>query len=389
MTKAKLGVGIIGAGSIADIAHCPSIQQLDNAELIALCDTNKVFLDKMQKKWNPKRVYTDYHDLVKDKEIQVVIVATPNSMHYEQSIAAMKEKKNVIVEKPFVCTHNEAWSMVDTSIKEGVMMMAGTNQRFWLQNEIARQLIDEGFIGEPKMGRSSLHEAWNLYHEKLAFTQFRSDPKLAAAGALFDLGSHRVDLLMHLMGSTPKRVCGIVKRLATPKEYTVLDDSFWIMIEFENGATGVVSGDRFSPAVSNISEVYGSEGTIFTGSEATNPFQSAPLAVYTSKDYKQSELPQIVKDYRYPQLFWSEDIMTPDKNVPKRWVPIYPPRESAYKRMLKHFLDCVETGKEPIIKRQDCAIVVDVLLAALKSMDTNGWVDVPLKEEYIPPFYRK
>ena len=193
---------------------------------------------------------------------------------------------------------------------------------------------------------------------------------------------------MHLMGSTPKRVCGIVKRLGTPQEYTILDDSYWIMIEFENGATGVVSGDRFSPAVSNISEVYGTEGTIFTGSEATNPFQSAPLAVYTNKDFRQEELPKIVRDYRYPQLFWSEDIMTAGGFVPKRWVPIYPPREWAYKRMLKHFIDSIEKGVEPIIKRKDCAIVMDVLLGALKSMETGGWVDVPLTEDYIPPFYK-
>ena len=133
--------------------------------------------------------------------------------------------------------------------------MAGTNQRFWEQNRIARQLMDEGFIGKPMMGRSSLHEGWNLYHEQLSYTPFRSDPKLAGAGALFDLGAHRADLLMFLMGSRPKRVMGIIKRLGTPEEYTQLDDSFWITIEFENGATGVISGDRYSPCVSNISEV--------------------------------------------------------------------------------------------------------------------------------------
>ena len=385
---AKLGVGIVGAGSIADIAHCPSIRALENADLIALCDTNENNLGALKNKWEPKRTYTDYHDLVRDKEIQVVIVATPNNLHYEVTMAALREKKHVIVEKPFACTHNEAWDMVNTAIAEGVLVMSGTNQRFWLQNEIARKLIDEGFIGEPMMGRSSLHETWDLYHEKLACTRFRSDPHQAGAGALFDLGSHRVDLLMYLMGSTPKRVCGIVKRLVTPEEYTVLDDSYWIMIEFENGATGVVSGDRFSPAVSNISEVYGSEGTIFTGSEATNPFQSAPLAVYTNKDFKAEDLPKIIKDYRYPQLFWSEDIMTPDGFVPKRWVPIYPPREWAYKRMLQHFMDSIENGVEPIIKRRDCAIVMDVLLGALKSMETGGWVNVPLDEEYVPPYYR-
>ncbi|MEA4852931.1 MAG: Gfo/Idh/MocA family oxidoreductase [Christensenella sp.] len=383
----KIGVGIIGAGSIAEIGHCPSIQALPNAELIALCDTNEEFLTSMAKKWEPKRTYRDYHDLLEDKEVQVVIVATPNRYHAQQAIDAMRAKKHVIVEKPFSCTHEEAWKMVDICKQEGVFLMAGTNQRFWEQNQIARKLIDDGFIGQPMMGRSSLHEGWNLYHEQLSFTTFRSDPFEAGAGALFDLGAHRTDLLCYLMGSRPKRVMGIVKRLVTPEEYTKLDDSFWILIEFENGATGCVSGDRYSPAVSNISEVYGSEGTIFTGSEATNPFQTAPLAVYTDKEFRQDQLPEIVKEYRYPQLFWSEDIMQPNGYVPKRWVPIYPKRGWAYKSMLEHFLDCVEKDVAPSLTPEESAIVTDVLVGAYESMKTNSWVDLPLKDNYIVPNY--
>lgn len=383
----QIGVGIIGAGSIAEIGHCPSIAALPNAKLAALCDINKEILERMTKKWNPEKSYSDYHALLEDKNVEVVIVGTPNRYHAQQAIDAMRAKKHVIVEKPFACTHDEAWEMVKVARKEGVFLMAGTNQRFWEQNRIARQLIDEGFIGEPRMGRSSLHEGWGLYHEQLSFTKFRADPKEAGAGALFDLGAHRADLLVYLMNSMPKRVIGIIKRQCTPAEYTTLDDSFWIMIEFENGATGVISGDRYSPAVSNISEIYGSEGTIFTGSEATNPFQSAPLAVFTNKNFRQSELPEIVREYRYPQLFWSEDIMQPDGFVPKRWVPIYPKRGWSYKYMLEHFLDCVENDKEPSLTPEVSAIVTDVLIGAYKSMETGSWVDIPLTENYIVPMY--
>lgn len=383
----QIGVGIIGAGSIAEIGHCPSIEALPNAKLAALCDSNKEILERMTKKWNPEKSCSDYHEMLEDKNVEVVIVSTPNRYHAQQAIDAMRAKKHVIVEKPFACTHEEAWKMVEVARKEDVFLMAGTNQRFWEQNRIARQLIDDGFIGEPRMGRSSLHEGWGLYHEQLAFTKFRANPFEAGAGALFDLGAHRADLLVFLMGSMPKRVIGIIKRQCTPAEYTVLDDSFWIMIEFENGATGVISGDRYSPAVSNISEVYGSEGTIFTGSEATNPFQSAPLAVFTNKDFKQTELPEIVKEYRYPQLFWSEDIMQPNGNVPKRWVPIYPKRGWAYKSMLDHFLDCIEKDKEPSLSPEVSAIVTDILIGAYKSMETGSWVDIPLKDNYIIPLY--
>ena len=383
----QIKVGIVGAGSITDIGHCPSIAAIPNAKLEALYDTDKIALEKMSKKWEPEKTYTDYEAMLNDKDIEVVIVATPNRFHAQQAIDMMRAKKHVIVEKPFACTHEEAWKMVEVCKKEGVFLMAGTNQRFWEQNRIARDLIEKGYIGDPLMGRSSLHEGWGLYHEQLSFTRFREQPSLAGAGALFDLGAHRADLLLFLMGSKPKRVIGIVKRLATPAEYTTLDDSFWVTIEFENGATGVISGDRYSPAVSNISEVYGSEGTIFTGSEATNPFQTAPLAVFTNKNFKQSELPEIIREYRYPQLFWSEDIMQPDGNVPKRWVPIYPKRGWSYKYMLEHFIECVEKDIEPSLTPEDSALVTDVLVGAFRSMETNSWVDIPLKDNYAVPGY--
>jgi predicted dehydrogenase len=383
----ELRIGVIGAGSIAEIGHCPSIQALPNAVLEALYDPDKTILESMTKKWNPRKSYSDYEAFIDDKEIDVAIVASPNRYHAQQAIDAMKAKKHVIVEKPFACTHEEAWKMVEVCKKEGVLLMAGTNQRFWEQNRIARQLIDQGYIGNPMMGRSSLHEGWDLYHGQLAYTLFRSSPELAGAGALFDLGAHRADLLMYLMGSRPKRVIGIIKQLGTPAEYTELDDSFWITIEFENGATGMISGDRYSPAVSNISEVYGTQGTIFTGSESTNPFQSAPLAVYTSKEFRQSELPEIVREYRYPQLFWSEDIMQPNGFVLKRWVPIYPKRGWSYRYMLGHFLDCIEKDIQPSLTPEDSALVTDVLVGAFLSMKTKAWVELPLTENYIVPHY--
>lgn len=101
----KIGVGIIGAGSIADIGHCPSIEALPNAYLAALCDTNTEFLDKMSRKWNPKKTYVDYHDMLEDKNVQVVIVGTPNRLHAQEAIDAMRAKKHVIVEKPLSLIH--------------------------------------------------------------------------------------------------------------------------------------------------------------------------------------------------------------------------------------------------------------------------------------------
>lgn len=384
--KGKVGAAVIGTGSIAEIAHFPSIKNLPQVDLIAVADVVEDKVKSAAKRWGAKAWYTDYQGMLKRDDVDVVIVATPNSQHYEQAMAAMQAGLHVIVEKPLAVTNGQAWKMVEMSKKAGVRLMTGTNQRFWLPNEIGKGLVTQGMIGDVKMGRTSLHEGWNLYHEEISHTPFRAQAELAGAGAIFDLGAHRVDLLLWLMGSKPKRMTGIVKRIGTPEAYTNLDDAYVILIEFENGSIGFVSGDRFSPAVSNIQELYGTDGTMFLSTEATNPFQSAPLALYSNKDYTWDELPEIVQKYRYPINFWAEDLA--GEHVQKRWMTITPPREWSYTRMWDHFADCILTGKEPIMKAEDGAIAMDVMCGTFVAFEQGSWLDLPLKEEVVPPMYK-
>jgi predicted dehydrogenase len=382
-----IGVGVIGSGSVADLAHFPSIKEIAEARLEAACDPVAEYRERAKSKWAIPHVFADYQEMLKLATIQLVIVASPNVYHHEHATAALQAGKHVIIEKPFACTNTEAWDIVDTAKKFNRKVMVGCNYRFWEQHLIAKDLISRGVVGDLKMGTSKSHEAWSLYHEMISYTRFRADPEMAGAGALFDLGSHMTDLLLWFMGRAPKRVCGIAKNITKPASYTVLDDCVYIQIEFEGGEYGVVDLNRFSPAVTQGCELLGTEGTILTSSEAQNPYQSAPLAVYTNKDYNWEDLPEIMRDYRYPQVFWAQDNV--DRPLKKRWIPIYPPRGWAYKKMIHHFIDCVANGKEPIIRPEDGAVTMEVLCAVFKSMQKGGWVDLPLKEEVLPPGFKK
>ena len=390
MTKASgsepLKVGVIGAGSIADMGHFPSINAMANTRLEATCDPIEANRDRARTKWAVPHVFDDYRKLL-DLDLDIVIVASPNVYHHEQATAALKAGKHVIIEKPFACTNTEAWDIVHTAERYNRKVMVGCNYRFWEQHLIAKDLIKSGFIGDVKMGSSKSHEAWSLYHEMISATRFRQDPKLAGAGAIFDLGSHMTDLLIWLMGKKPARVCGTAVNLTKPDSYTVLDDCVYIQIEFEDGTRGMVDLNRFSPAVTQGCEILGTEGTILTSSEAQNPYQSAPLAVYTNIDYNWEDLPEIIRDYRYPQTFWAADNF--DRPLKKRWVAIYPPRGWAYKKMLEQFVDAIVNDHEPLIKAEDGAWTMEVLLGVFKSMQTGGWVDLPLTEEVLPPHFVK
>jgi predicted dehydrogenase len=110
------------------------------------------------------------------------------------------------------------------------------------------------------------------------------------------------------------------------------------------------------------------------------------MAVYTSRSYTLDTLPKILKDYRWPQLFWVEDFI--DQHVKNRWVPISPPRSpSNYDRMTEHYLDCIVNNREPLVSGEDGARAIEVMCATLTSMETGGWVDLPLTAEVIPPNY--
>jgi predicted dehydrogenase len=384
MSDVKMGV--VGCGSIAEIAHFPSIAARKEAKLVAVCDVNADTAQKAAAKWGAEQWFTDYREMYAKAKLDAVVIATPNNVHRNQAIAAAHHGIHVVVEKPLAVTNTEAWDIVKACREAGVKLMVGCDRRFWTHNQWAKQLIEQGVIGKLLMSRSSLHEHWYNYQNHVAKTDFRLHCDVAGGAAINDTGAHAIDLLTWLNGSKVKRAVGVAKRLAMPETYTKCDDTALVMVEFENGAFGTISCNRFSPAVNQATELCGTEGTIFTATDATNPFQSWPMAVYTSKEYSVETLPKLLKDYRWPELFWVEDII--DTKVRNRWIPICPPRSpNNYDRMTEHFLDCIINDRPPLVSGEDGARAIEVMCAALMSMETGGWVDLPLTREVIPPFY--
>ena len=382
----EIKIGVVGCGSIAEIAHFPSIARCDEAKLVAVCDVNPDAAKAAAAKWGAEQWFTDYRKMYEKTRLDAAVIASPNNVHRNQAVAAAKAGIHVVVEKPLAVTNVEAWEIVNACKTAGVKLMVGCDRRFWIHNQWAKELIEAGVIGKLLMSRSCLHEHWYNYQNHVAKTDFRLHCNVAGGAALNDTGAHAIDLLTWLNGSKVKRAVGVAKRLAMPESYTLCDDTALVMVEFENGAFGTISCNRFSPAVNQVTELCGTEGTIFTATDAVNPFQSWPMAVYTSKPYSVETLPKILKDYRWPELFWVEDII--NETVRNRWVPICPPRSpNNYERMTAHYLDCIINDKPPLVSGEDGARAIEVMCAVLKSMHTGGWVDLPLKEEVIPPFY--
>ena len=385
----KYRFAVIGAGSIAEVAHLPAITSAPQAELAAICDIDSTRAQRVAEQWGASAWFTDYERMLADKrlDLDVVVISSPPHVHREQAVAAAEAGCHLLIEKPMAITNREAWDIVQAADKAKVKVMIGCDRRFWTQNQWAKQLVAEGVIGKVIMARACMHEHVKHYQENLAKTDFRLKVELTGGSAISDTGAHAIDLVTWLMGSPVKRVMGTAKRLALPEKYGQCDDTAVVLMEHENGSCSIVSCNRFTTAVAQFTELFGDQGSIYTSSDACNPFQSAPMAVYTEKDYTLAEMPEIIRKYRYPQIFWGEDLIV--ERPRQRWVPIYPPREpNNYTKMWAHFMDCLVNDQKPSVTGEDGARAIEVMCGVFKSMETNTWIDLPLSEEVIPPGYQ-
>ena len=174
--KGSIGVGVIGCGSVADLAHFPSLKEIPQCRLEAACDPVAEYRERSKARFSIPCVFADYQEMLKLPSVQLVIVASPNVFHRDHAVDALQAGKDVIIEKPFACTNREAWDIVEAAKKNKRRVMVGCNYRFWDQHLIAKDLLSRGVIGELKMGTSKSHESWSLYHEMISYTRFRADP---------------------------------------------------------------------------------------------------------------------------------------------------------------------------------------------------------------------
>ncbi|MFZ0388563.1 MAG: Gfo/Idh/MocA family oxidoreductase [Solirubrobacteraceae bacterium] len=126
-----LRVGVVGCGEAAQIMHIPSLRRLSHQfALAALADASARVVQTLGERLNVARRYTDWHDLINDVDVDVVLVACPNAYHAEVVLAALAVGKHVLVEKPMCLTPREADALVDAQQRTGLVLQVGYMRRY-------------------------------------------------------------------------------------------------------------------------------------------------------------------------------------------------------------------------------------------------------------------
>lgn len=243
-------IGIIGCGGIAGSKHMPSLKKVADARMVAFCDVIEERAQAAKEKFGTPdaRVYTDYKQLLREADIDVVHVCTPNRSHSFITVDALEAGKHVMCEKPMAINSAEAKKMLDAAERTGKKLSIGYQSRFRDDSMYLKAEADAGTFGE-------------IYYAKATAIRRRAVPTWGVflneyeqgGGPLIDIGTHALDLTLHMMNNyKPKYCVGTTFHKLNndtdqanmwgswdPAKFTVEDSAFGFVV-MENGATIVL-----------------------------------------------------------------------------------------------------------------------------------------------------
>ena len=200
----KLKVGLIatgGRGVNAYQAHDPE----KGIEIVAGADIAAPAQEKFKERFPNASIYTDYRDLLKEKEIGAVFISTPDFLHEEMAIAALEAGKAIYLEKPMAITIEGCDRILKTAMETGSKLFIGHNMRHFPVILKMKEIIDSGIIGDIQVGwcRHFVSYGGDAY-----FRDWHSEQRYST-GLLLQKGAHDIDVMHWLMGSYTKRVVGM------------------------------------------------------------------------------------------------------------------------------------------------------------------------------------
>lgn len=252
----KLRFGLIGCGSIGP-THAGALAQIDEVELIAVADPIVARAKSVADKFGVHRVYSSDVELLADREIDAVAIATPSGMHSEHAVRALRAGKHAIIEKPMDVSLEACDRLVAAERESGKKVAIISQHRFDHATKVVRDALLGGRLG--KLVLVDMSVKWWRTQQYYDSGDWRGTWKLDGGGALMNQGVHTVDLLQWLAG--PVRSVHALMRTAGHERIEV-EDVVVASLEFANGAIGTLTATTaaFDGLPARL-DLFGTEGS--------------------------------------------------------------------------------------------------------------------------------
>ncbi|MBI2352270.1 MAG: Gfo/Idh/MocA family oxidoreductase [Deltaproteobacteria bacterium] len=321
-----LKVGIIGAGNMGNFL-ASSYRQIPEVKVAGVYDVSVDAARNLAEKHQAVS-YQHVQDLLDDREINIITVCLPTSLHCEIVVNAAKHGKHVFCEKPIAGNLNDGRLMVQTCKDNKVKFMVGHVLRYFPEYRKAKELMDNGKVGRPAVVRCTrgggfprASQDWYAKYEM-------------SGGLVLDMIIHDFDFLRWCFGPVERVYAkGLLMKKLDHIDYAL------VTLRFKNGVIAHVEGSWAHPGGFGTKlEIAGDKGMIHFNSREDSPLNLK------------------VKDA---------------KTGAGVAVPESPLKESPYTLELKHFVNCVQNNKEPEITGEDALAALEVSLAAIESIKSG------------------
>jgi len=282
----KIGLGLIGLGYIGKL-HLKHSQKLDNANLVAVSDLSKKKL-RMAKDAGVKKTFTDYEQLLKDSDVEAVIVALPTHIHLQCTRKVAEAKKHIFLEKPIARNVMEAREIIATTKRNSVKLMIGYPLRFNTEFSRIKEKIKNGTLGNVEIAQATYISSGPFLHRieshiPVSVPEWWFKKELTGGGALIDIGSHMINLLRWYFGEIKD-----IKSLLGNRLNMDFEDSAMCLANFKSGTVAAINVGWFSQKLFLEVNLHGSVDHVTVGRVSQNRLLTAVqmLTTGTSKFYQ-------------------------------------------------------------------------------------------------------
>lgn len=230
--RQEIKVGLIGYGLGGRVFHAPIIDSVEGYQLDKVYETKEENIKHLLGRYPQVQVVSTVDSIIHDPEVQMVVVATPNVFHYDLAKRAMENGKDIVVEKPFTVTTQEADQLIALSKSNRRLLAVHHNRRWDSDFRTVEKIVKSHFLGE------IVDYQANFDRYRVEFKGNWREEEQPGSGILYDLGSHLIDQALILFG-LPQEVFG---QLEIQKEGGKTVDFFRVILKYPHLSATLKAG---------------------------------------------------------------------------------------------------------------------------------------------------